>query len=159
MPNRFMRYFTPISIFLLLLLSNVMVEGQQPGLPADLAAGAAKATGEMRANANKGDAFSQWNMGFICGQGQGVPKSEVEAAKWFRKAADQGYAPAQYNLGLLYLSGQGVAQSNLEAYKCFLIGARLNNASAQSQVNQLEPKLTPAELAEGQRCARLFKVK
>jgi hypothetical protein len=44
-------------------------------------------------------------------------------------------------------------------YKCFLIGARLNNASAHSQVNQLEPKLTPAELAEGQRRARLFKVK
>jgi hypothetical protein len=34
-------------------------------------------------------------------QGRGVAQSDVEAARWVRKAADQGLAEAQYNLGIM----------------------------------------------------------
>jgi hypothetical protein len=46
-------------------------------------------------------------------QGRGVPQSDVEAARWYRKAADQGDAGAQYNLGLMFDQGRGVAQSDV----------------------------------------------
>jgi uncharacterized protein len=31
--------------------------------------------------------------------GTGVPKDEVKAVEWYRKAAEQGNAVTQYNLG------------------------------------------------------------
>jgi hypothetical protein len=34
-------------------------------------------------------------------QGSGVAQSDVEAARWYRKAADQGHADAQYKLGIM----------------------------------------------------------
>ena len=34
--------------------------------------------------------------------GRGVPHSDTEAAKWYRKAADQGNAKAQLNMGILH---------------------------------------------------------
>ena len=48
-------------------------------------------------------------------QGRGVAQSDVEAARWFRKAADQGNAGAQYNLGIMFAQGHGVAQSDVQA--------------------------------------------
>jgi uncharacterized protein len=43
-------------------------------------------------------------------QGLGVPRSQAEAAKWYRKAADQGDDMAQFNVGTMYVNGQGVRQ-------------------------------------------------
>jgi Sel1 repeat len=48
-------------------------------------------------------------------QGQGVPKDNAEAVRWYRKAVDQNYAPAEYNLGRMYYYGQGVSQDRIEA--------------------------------------------
>jgi len=38
---------------------------------------------------------------FMYAHGRGVPRSETEAATWYRKAADQGDAPAMNNLAVL----------------------------------------------------------
>jgi hypothetical protein len=46
-------------------------------------------------------------------EGRGVPQSDVEAARWFRKAGDQGHAGAQYNLEVMFEQGRGVAQSDV----------------------------------------------
>jgi hypothetical protein len=46
-------------------------------------------------------------------QGRGVAQSDVEAARWCRKAADQGNAGAQFNLGIMFAQGSGVAQSDV----------------------------------------------
>ena len=58
--------------------------------------------------AEQGNAATQYNLGLMYENGQGVKQDDVEAVKWFRKAAEQGYAPAQVVLGALYLSGKGV---------------------------------------------------
>jgi len=47
--------------------------------------------------------------------GGGVPQSNAQAAKWWRRAAESGYPPAQLELGLLHLHGRGVAQSTAKA--------------------------------------------
>ena len=56
-------------------------------------------------------------MGASYATGAGIAKSDVDAARWFRRAADQGMAFAQLNLGLLYAAGNGVPQDDVEAYK------------------------------------------
>ena len=48
-------------------------------------------------------------------EGRGVAQSDMEAARWYRKAADKGFAEAQYNLGTMFAQGRGVPQSDVEA--------------------------------------------
>src|SRR5512137_2931812 len=86
---------------------------------------------ELRAKAEKADAESQCNLGFIYAKGEGVPKDAAEAVKWFRKAAEQELASAQYNLGLMYAKGEGVPKDAAEAVKWFRGAAEQGLASAQ----------------------------
>ena len=44
-----------------------------------------------------------------------LPKDNVEAVTWYRKAANQGHAEAQGQLGVMYANGLGVTQNNVEA--------------------------------------------
>jgi uncharacterized protein len=66
---------------------------------------------ELRANANKGNARAEFDLGLIYYKGKGVPQDYAEAAGWYRKAAEQGYAKAQSNLGDLYFRGLGVPRN------------------------------------------------
>ena len=59
----------------------------------------------------KGDAATQYNLGFMYSKGQGVAQDYRQAAKWYQKAAEQGNYKAQYNLGGLYYYGQGVKKN------------------------------------------------
>jgi Sel1 repeat len=47
--------------------------------------------------------------------GQGVPRNDAQAIKWYRKAAEQGDAVAQFNLGVMYAKGEGVPHNYGEA--------------------------------------------
>ena len=62
---------------------------------------------------------------------RGVPKNQVEAVKWFRKAAEQNDAAAQYNLGVCFYNGDGVAKDQAEAVKWYRKAAEQNFAEAQ----------------------------
>lgn len=67
----------------------------------------------------QGHAESQNLLAGAYHQGQGTPKDNQEAAKWFRKAAEQGHVEAQHNLGILYRLGQGVPQDYQVAAKWY----------------------------------------
>ena len=71
----------------------------------------------VRQAAEQGDATAQFNLGNMYANGEGVPKDDAEAVKWFRLAADQGYAAAQLNLGAAYTNGQGVLKDDAEAVR------------------------------------------
>ena len=81
--------------------------------------------------AEKGDAISQYNLGWYYANGEGVSKDLAEAAKWYRKSADQGNAYAQYNLGWYYANGKGVSKDLAEAVKWFRKSAEQGYAEAQ----------------------------
>ena len=87
--------------------------------------------GALKSSAEKGDARAQNSLGICYGNGQGVAKDEVEAAKWFRKAAEQNCASAQCSLGWCYHNGQGVAKDEAEAVKWYRKAAEQNYADAQ----------------------------
>jgi TPR repeat protein len=81
----------------------------------------------------------------------------VEAVKWYRKAAQQNLAKAQNNLGVCYARNEGVAKDWVEAYKWLLLAARQGHEDAKKNIAMLESKLTPDQIAEGQKRARDFK--
>ena len=65
--------------------------------------------------ADQGAAWAQNNLGSMYAYGQGVPKDDAQAVKWYRLAADQGEAGAQDNLGLMYANGRGVPKDDAQA--------------------------------------------
>ena len=85
--------------------------------PADLATDRAIETEHLLANAEKGTAEDQYNLGLRYEQGMGVPQSYTEAAYWYRLAAMQGYRDGQYKLCELSERGQGVPQDYQESLR------------------------------------------
>ena len=122
--------------------------------PADVAR---KSFQETKIKAEKGDAAAQFALGLMYDVGQGVPKDEAEAVKWYRKAADQGDAKAQTLLGLMYETGLGVPKDKTEAYKWYLLAEAQGDEEAKKAISGIEGEITPAQRAEGQRLARAWK--
>jgi TPR repeat protein len=75
---------------IVLLLAVVNLSAQQPNSDS-------KMIGELKNQAEQGDAKAQCSLGLIYCNGEGVTKDYIEALKWLRKAADQGDAKAEYN--------------------------------------------------------------
>lgn len=127
----------------LLLIALFLVASAARAAPIDDAA-AANARGDYAAElritrplAEKGEAWAQYFLGFSYRNGEGVPKNDAEAVKWYRLAAAQGHAKAQYNLGAMYDFGQGVAQNKTEAAKWYRLAAAQRNAEAQNSLGAL----------------------
>lgn len=62
----------------------------------------------LRAAADEGDRFAQFEVGAILTEGTVVEQDFAQAAAWYERSAAQGFAPAQYRLGSLYEGGRGV---------------------------------------------------
>ena len=139
--------------FLVFLLASAVFE-----LPAQQSEADRKMLAEIRAQAEKGDAQSQSELGntFYLGS-LGVEKDAVEAAKWFCKAAKQNHADAQYNLGVCYDKGQGVVKDYVEAYKWSLLSAEQGIELAREPNPALEARMTREQIAEGQKLAHSSK--
>ncbi|MDG1833284.1 MAG: tetratricopeptide repeat protein, partial [Verrucomicrobiota bacterium] len=69
--------------------------------------GAEKEFSETKAKAEAGEAWAQYNIGWMYGVGKGVEQDDKESTKWYQKAADQEYARAQSMLGWNYQNGEG----------------------------------------------------
>jgi len=89
---------------------------------------------KWKAQAEKGDALAQYNLGVMYRDGQGVEKDFKEAVEWFQKSANQGFAPAQYNLGVMYSDGEGVEKDSKEAAKWYRKAAEQGFGSAQKNL-------------------------
>ena len=62
---------------------------------------------EFKALADEGGLLSQYALGFMYQDGEGVIQDYEQAAKWYTPAAEQGYSDAQLNLGSMYRKGEG----------------------------------------------------
>ena len=87
--------------------------------------------------AAQGNADAQYGLGLLYFKGEGVPKNDALAVKWFRKAADQGNADAQSFLGFLYYKGQGIPQNYATAAEWFRKAAVQGNAEAKNFLDEL----------------------
>jgi len=114
--------------------------------------------------AEQGGDLAQFYLGHMYSEGEGVPRDETEAVKWYRKAAEQGMPSAQYYLGLMYLNGEGVAKDYIEAHKWYnLAASRFSPGDDQKVARKdrdlAEGQMTPAEIEEAQKLAREWKPK
>jgi TPR repeat protein len=106
--------------------------------------------------ADQGHALAQSFLGGCYAKGQGVATNYVEADKWFRRAADQGNAIAQSILAASYADGKGVETNAVEAYKWDNLASAQGNGFAKKDLSILEKKMTPEQIADGQRLVREF---
>jgi TPR repeat protein len=114
------------------------------------------------ARGGAGDAADKVLLGDIYAAGRGTPKSDEQAAFWYREAATRNLsAEGQFKLGLLYAEGRGVAKDAVVAYVLFTIAesggsGAIANLSSLSRYAPAVPAryalmniLTPAQRAEG----------
>ena len=88
----------------------------------------------IQLNLQPTDAKEQYILGQNYDHGNGVPKDQTEAIKWYRKAADQGYADAQAAIGISYVWGLGVPQDPAKSTTWFRKAADQNNSAAQREL-------------------------
>jgi hypothetical protein len=89
---------------------------------------------QVKAQADKGDAKAQLQLGNFYADGVGVAPDASKAFKWHRKAAEQGLPSAQYQVGLDYANGDGVKLSRADAIHWF-------RAAAEKGFNQAQLEL------------------
>jgi TPR repeat protein len=110
-----------------------------------------------RAAAEQGLASAQGNLAFQYANGIGVARNLEAAVMWYRRAADQGNADAQFSLGSMYYQGQGIAQNSTLAYMWLSLAAAQGDQEAGRDRELIAGRMTPAQIAEGQRLARDWK--
>ena len=131
----------------------------QKGLAAYKAGDFAAALKEWRPLAEQGLAKAQHSLGVIYYNGRGVPPNYAEALRWYRRAADQGFGLAQYNLGAMYAEGRGVKQDYVQAYMWYSLAGTHGDGKGLSGRDDLEKKMTAADIATAQKLAREWKPK
>ncbi len=99
-----------LAVALLIALATPSQADYWDGLVAYWRGDYATALQEFKPLAEQGDARTQFKLGLMYSNGQGVALDFSEAVQWYRKAAEQGDAGAQNNLGLMHSNGQGVPQ-------------------------------------------------
>ena len=109
-----------------------------------------------------GDARAQAFLGFMFEHGYGAPQVYDSAAGFYGQAAMRGNPFGQAMFGLMYDKGHGVPQDFVLAYKW------LNLAAARAPKHERDyflrlrdavaSKMSPAQIAEGQRLAMAWAV-
>jgi TPR repeat protein len=116
----------------------------------------AQSVAELKKQGAVGNATAQTRLGWAYAHGEGVPRDEAEAARWWRKAADQGDAKAQFNLGGAYYYGRGVSKDVAEALRWWRKAADQGHAKAQANLGwaYAEGEGVPKDVVEAARWYR-----
>ena len=83
------------------------------------------------AAAGQGNAESQFTLGQMYFDGEGVDQDRAEAMSWYRKAAEQGHALAQLALAVEYHRGEETGRDRAEAVVWYRRAAEAKVAEAQ----------------------------
>lgn len=87
--------------------------------------------------AKSGHVLSQYGMGILYDNGQGIKQDLKMAHKWISRAANQGNVVAQSQLGSMYIFGRGINKDLTEARQWFRKAAVQGYAKAQSQLGNI----------------------
>ena len=104
--------------------------------------------------AEAGGSVSQYNLGLMYENGDGVPQDYKEAIKWYRLAAEQGNEVAQSNLGVMYSKGDGVLQDNVMAHMWYNIASANGHSKAGEWRDKRAGLMTQADISKAQAKAR-----
>ena len=104
--------------------------------------------------AEQGVLEAQKKLGYMYYQGEGSSQRFTDAFKWSLKAAEQGDAEAQNNVALMYFKGEGVRKDYVLSYQWVSLSAAQDNAEAIKARDFFASKLSPSQIAEGERLAQ-----
>ena len=113
-----MRCPMPARMILALMLGMLVLPACQQDEPPLTTEGAIS----LREKAEQGQVSAQLQLGRMYDMGQGVPKDDKEAVRWYQAAANQGDADSQSRLGLMYATGKGIPQDYKEAFRWYQPG-------------------------------------
>jgi serine/threonine protein kinase len=105
----------------------------------------------LRSQVERNDPVAMVKLGDLYARGEGIERSDQEAARLFRKAADAGNSDAQLRLGDMYSKGRGVPQNNFQAYLWYSAAARGGNGAAKAGEERTALLLQPAEIKQARR--------
>jgi uncharacterized protein len=110
----------------------------------------------------RGNAQAQAFLGFMFENGYGAPQVYDTAADLYCQAAIRGNPFGQAMLGLMYDKGHGVPQDFILAYKWLNLAAARSSKHGRDYFlrlrNAVASKMSPAQIAEGQRLAMAWAV-
>jgi hypothetical protein len=127
-----MKALTPV--ILILMLGTAVSAGYDEAWMAYLNQDYKTALKELKPLAEQGDPRSQYAVGWMYRNGEGVAQDYKTAVKWYRLAAEQDHAEAQKSLGLMYQFGEGIAPDYQTASKWYRRAAEQGNAEAQNNL-------------------------
>ena len=92
---------------------------------------------ELQEKAQSGDSNAMYRLGRLYATGSGVPRDQVEAFDWYKRAAARGNAEAMYSLGEAYEHGTGVREDVQRAVNWYHDAARRGNQPARAALARL----------------------
>ncbi|MBC8285235.1 MAG: sel1 repeat family protein [Nitrospinae bacterium] len=104
--------------------------------------------------AARGHSAAQYNLGVMSEWGNGVPKDNAEALKWYKLSAEGSHRDAQNNLGAMYSKGEGTKQSFVDALKWFVISAENGSEAGRKNIDIVEKRMTSEQITEARKLAR-----
>jgi hypothetical protein len=142
-----------IPLLLLAALSYAQTQAPNPtpgNAPAPPPIQAPLTVGQLKQEAEKGDAGAQFELGVRYHEGRGVSQSYVEALRWFLMAANQNLPDAEFNVGVMYEKGRGVQPDYQEAGLWYRKAAALEYAPALYNLGVMYDKARGVALDYGQ---------
>jgi Sel1 repeat len=104
----------------------------------------------LKADAERGDANAQFNLGAKYASGDGVVQNYNEAVRWFNKAAEQGHVLSAATLGAFYWAGRGVRQDYVSAYMWSAVAKQGGDEASKYRVAILGSRMNPDQVNEAQ---------
>ena len=145
---------TIIALVLAFNAGSILAQDFQKGFAAYQSGDYVTALQEWRPLAEQGSATSQYALGLMYDNGEGVLQDYAEAVKWYRLAAEQGNASAQNNIGVMYEYGNGILQNNVMAHMWYNIAAANGHEKAGEWRDERAGLMTSADISKAQSMAR-----
>ena len=96
----------------------------------------AEAVSHWKIAADDGLASAQYNLGTMCGAGQGIVHDNQEAIRLYGLAAAQGYSSAYYSLGYVTENGLGVPADASQAIEWYQLACLQDDGDFYNQARE-----------------------
>lgn len=140
-------------LLLAMLAAPVHANDFEEGLAAIYETDYERALEKLMPLAEHGHPAAQYNIGVMHEWGNGVPKNNTEALKWYKHSAELSHKDAQNNLGAMYSKGEGTEQDFVEALKWFIISAGNGSEGGQKNIRIVEKRMNYEQISQAQKRA------
>jgi len=142
----------------LLLLPSLVRADFQEGVQLYASGKYTESMAEFQKAAEAGEPKAIFFIGFYHHNGFGVPKSDLEAIKWFRRSAAMNHHESQWYMGKLSEGAKGIEKDLAAAHMWYTLAAKSapndrDAAYSMRDARRIEKKMTPAQIAQAKEMA------